>query len=50
METHDRLERQNTEQTAAGDTEDRTDMTAGKNKKIEILNTDALGNTNLQTN
>lgn len=36
METHDRLERQNTEQTAAGDTEDRTDMTAGKKKNRNI--------------
>lgn len=38
METHDRLERQNTEQTAAGDAEDRTDMRAGKNKKIKNRN------------
>lgn len=31
METHDRLERKNTQQKAAGDAEDRTDMIAGKN-------------------
>lgn len=31
METHDRLERKNTQQKAAGDAEERTDMRAGKN-------------------